>query len=430
MPATSQIPGLQLTDHFFTVPLEHANPTGQQIQVYAREVVATKHANSKLPWLLFLQGGPGGKSPRPASRSGWIKRATEEYRVLLLDQRGTGRSTPATRQSLAKLDSPEQQAHYLMNFRADSIVRDAEHIRQQLIGSEPWSILGQSYGGFCSLTYLSFAPHGLRESFITGGLAPLHGHPDQVYRLTYQRVREQNRRYFACYPQDQELLQRIANHLRQHRVLLPNGEHLSVQRLQYLGMALGTSDGFETLHYLLEEAFIEGAHGPELSDTFLYGIMPQLTFADHPLFAIMHESIYCQGQASNWSAERIRDSYPEFDYHPGQPFLFTGEMIYPWMFEEDHSLRPLAAAAEILAHYQHWPALYDLEQLRRNNVPVAAAVYEDDMYVERSLSDQTAATVRGCKLWITNEYHHNGLRADGERILDRLIGMVRGDIRV
>jgi hypothetical protein len=29
-------------------------------------------------------------------------------------------------------------------------------------------------------------------------------------------------------------------------------------------------------------------------------------------------------------------------------------------------------------------------------------------------------------MWLTNEYEHNGLRADGGRILDRLIAMARG----
>jgi hypothetical protein len=34
--------------------------------------------------------------------------------------------------------------------------------------------------------------------------------------------------------------------------------------------------------------------------------------------------------------------------------------------------------------------------------------------------------VRGLRAWITDEYPHNGLRADGERVLGRLIDLVRG----
>src|SRR5438105_2345350 len=84
----------------------------------------------------------------------------------MLDQRGTGRSTPVGALSGMTAD---EQAEYLTHFRADSIVRDAELIRGEL-GLDRWSVLGQSFGGFCTLTYLSIAPEGLREAFFTGGV--------------------------------------------------------------------------------------------------------------------------------------------------------------------------------------------------------------------------------------------------------------------
>jgi predicted phosphohydrolase len=59
---------------------------------------------------------------------------------------------------------------------------------------------------------------------------------------------------------------------------------------------------------------------------------------------------------------------------------------------------------------------------------VAAAVYLDDMYVEATYSQETAAFIPCVRAWVTNEYEHNALRADGERVLDRLIGMVRGEV--
>ncbi len=94
--------------------------------MFAREVVAADKADADLPWLLFLQGGPGFGAYRPAGRESWLNRALEDYRILLLDQRGTGRSTPATRQTLARLGPAQAQADYLTHFRADSIVLDAE----------------------------------------------------------------------------------------------------------------------------------------------------------------------------------------------------------------------------------------------------------------------------------------------------------------
>ena len=42
---------------------------------------------------------------------------------------------------------------------------------------------------------------------------------------------------------------------------------------------------------------------------------------------------------------------------------------------------PLRETANILADKDDWPALYDLDQLARNEVPTFAAVYYEDMYV-------------------------------------------------
>ena len=75
---------------------------------------------------------------------------------------------------------------------------------------------------------------------------------------------------------------------------------------------------------------------------------------------------------------------------------------------------------------REWPRLYDPVVLEDNGVPVAAVIYVEDMYVERVFSEETAAWIRGARAWITNEYQHNGLRADGERILGRLIDLARG----
>ena len=158
---THHLPGLVLIGHEFTVPLDYGNPGGSQLIVFVREVVAADKTTLDLPYLVYFQGGPGSGAPRPTENSGWWKRALKEYRVLMLDQRGTGRSTPVLAQTLAHFPTPQAQADYLTHFRADNIVRDAELIRRQLIGDEQWSVLGQSFGGFCVVTYLSLAPQGL-----------------------------------------------------------------------------------------------------------------------------------------------------------------------------------------------------------------------------------------------------------------------------
>jgi pimeloyl-ACP methyl ester carboxylesterase len=421
-------PGTVLTDRVFGVPLDHGQADGEQIEVFAREVVAADKADANLPWLLFLQGGPGSGSPRPEGRESWLDRALDDYRVLLLDQRGTGRSSPANRQMLARLGSAQAQADYLTHFRADSIVLDAELIRRELTGDVPWTVLGQSFGGFCTVTYLSFAPHGIREAFITGGLPGLTVTADDVYRHTYRTVLAKNAAHYERYPGDVAQAQRVASYLADHDVRLPDGAPLSVQAFQSVGLMLGRSGGSHSLHYLLEDPFADD----ELSDAFRYAMLDELSFAATPLYALLHEACYAQGRATRWAAQRIRAEFDALDPGPAiagiAPLLFTGEMIYPWMIEADPVLRPLREAAGILAERDDWPPLYDPARLAANEVPVAAAVYYDDMYVDREFAMQTARAIRGLQTWVTSEYSHDGLRVSDGAVLNRLIEMCHGNI--
>ncbi len=426
---THRIPGLVTVDHNFSVPLDYAQPDGTQITVFAREIIAPGWEHDNQPMFVFFQGGPGSSAPRPMDHGGWLGRALKEYRVLLLDQRGTGLSTPVNHQTLARFKTPREQADYLKHFRADNIVRDAEFIRKELLGEDTqWSALGQSYGGFCITTYLSIAPFGLREAFVTGGIPPALRTAEEVYRATYRRVMDKNRLYYQRYPEDVERVRQIVDVLERETVCLPQGDRLTARRFQQLGLAFGASNGFEEVHYLLENAFVEGANGPELNYDFLCGVEEATDYPNHPIFAILHESIYGQGTATHWAAERVRPEYPAFEITPDKPIYFTGEMIYSWMFDDYRYLQPLKEAADLLAKEENWPPLYDIATLENNPVPIVATAYYNDMYVERQFVEETAQHIKGIKLWITNEYEHNALRADGDRVLDRLIGMMRGTV--
>jgi pimeloyl-ACP methyl ester carboxylesterase len=427
-PRSYRQPGTIVTDRTFAVPLDHAAPDGPQLEVYGREIVAADTAAAELPWLVYLEGGPGHGALRPVGRDVWLDRALRDYRVLLLDQRGTGRSSPASRKTLAGLGSPRDQAEYLARFRADSIVADAELIRGQVTGGAPWSVLGQSFGGFCAVAYLSRAAEGVREAFITGGLPGLDATADDVYRRTYPAVAAKNREHYERYPQDVEVARKVARLLAAEAVRLPGGMPLTVAGFQALGLMLGGSTGSHALHYLLEDPFA----GPELSDAFMFRAESILTMAAAPLYAVLHEACYAQGGPTGWAAERVRAEFSEFDPAPAlegeAPLLFTGEMIYPWMFETDPVLVPLRAVAEELARRDDWPPLYDAARLRASSVPVAAAIYFNDMYVPTEFSVATAGVIGGLRPWVTSEYEHDGLRVSNGAVLDRLIGLARGEL--
>lgn len=421
------VPGLKTTDHWFQVPLDYSDLAGAQIDVFAREVVDRQKQSEQLPYLVFFQGGPGFGAPRPTGKNGWLKRALQDFRVLLLDQRGTGRSTPVCEPSLAKLGSVEAQVDYLRNFRADSIVRDAERIRHHFCGDETWTALGQSYGGWCISSYLSFHPEGLAAAMFTGGLPPIQQTADDVYRATYPLVEQKNNRFYERYPEDESLVKQIVDFLQTNEVRLPQGDVLSARRFQQLGLAFYSSTSFEQIHYLLENAFVDGPDGPTLHYRFLRELEAATPFEAQPIFALLHEAIYAEHTTTNWAAHRIRSEYPQFDDYSGSRILLTGEMIYPWMFDEYEKLKPYKELAERIAAIDDWPDIYNVEQLRDNEVPTSAVVYYEDMCVARQFSEQTAKLINGTKIWVTNEYEHDGVRADGEHILNRLLEMIRGE---
>ena len=408
MPEEIRLPGLTVIEHTFEVPLDHDDDSSPRITVFARELAHPEGRDR--PFLVFFQGGPGFEAGRPTrlpNGPGWVDRALGDYRVLMLDQRGTGRSSPI---GTLPGRSAQEQAEYLAHFRADAIVRDAEWIRRAL-GVERWSVLGQSFGGFCVTSYLSLAPDSLREAFLTGGLPALGSRIDDIYARTYARVLERSRRYYERYPRDRERVLRLHDLVESGDVRLPSGDRLTWPRVRQLGQMLGMSDGAEQLHYVLEL--------PPDSPAFLHDVEAAVLFARNPIYAVLHEASWADGGATRWSAERVLPA----EY--SAPELFTGEHVYPWMFEDYGALAPLREAAQLLAE-REWPRLYDADVLARNEVPVAAAIYVNDMYVERGFSEETAVRIRGARTWITDEYEHNGLRADGERILGRLIDLARG----
>jgi hypothetical protein len=175
---------------------------------------------------------------------------------------------------------------------------------------------------------------------------------------------------------------------------------------------------------MLEDAFVATPDGSRLSDPFLEQVRSLVSRAANPLYALMHESIYGQGPATGWAAWRVLEEFPEFKPDAAE-ILLTGEMVYPWYFEQDPALSPLKEVAELLAAKADWKPLYDSAQLAANIVPAAAAVYRHDIYVDHGLSLETAAAVRKLKTWETGEFHHDGIADDGEAIFGRLLGMVR-----
>lgn len=410
-----RVPGIALQDVPLTVPLDHEAPGSEQIEVFAR--VLTGEGGEDRPYLLYLTGGPGFEAPRPApleQNPGWLRRALQDFRVVLLDGRGTGRSSPVGLHSLPP--GAGAQAAHLRHFRADSIVRDAEALREHL-GAETWWVLGQSFGGFCLLSYLSRFPEAVAGALFTGGLPALdrsgRGRSiDGVYALTWNTLRERSRAHYRRFPEDRARLARLMDRAGAGDLLTLGGDAVTPEMLRRLGMHLGAAGGGERLHFFLEQ-------DPD-SPAFRAGLRDMLPFsARNPLYFLLHEACWADGGVTDWAAERTMPA----DFH-ADPTLLAGE--HPHRdFLLDPLLAPYAGAAERLAR-EPWGPLYDPAVLRGLNTPAAAAIYVDDAFVPFDTSRETARLLPGLRPYITNRFEHDGLRAGGEAVLGRLLGLARG----
>jgi proline iminopeptidase len=354
---------------------------------------------------------------------GWVATALRTHRVVLLDQRGTGRSSRVDGRVISSFPTAKDAADYLACFRQDAIVADAEHLRKTVYGGRRWASLGQSYGGFITLAYLSTHPEALTSCYVAGGLIGIDATAEDVYARTFPRQLRRDAQLDRAFPDDLDLLHAIADHCAAGEVVLADGTPLSVERLQALGLPFGMSTGIDELHWMLDNALDRDGR---VTQAFADEVGHHTSWAANPLYAALHEPIYHQGsRAPGWAAEAEKARRPEFA--PGaRPLRLTGEAFFPWAFSQVSALRPFQAAADELAARTWWPHVYDEAALARNEVPVAAVQYYDDPYVDLGLALGTAARLGNAQVWVTNEYLHDGLRVKGDEILPRLIDLAAG----
>jgi pimeloyl-ACP methyl ester carboxylesterase len=424
-PCRVAVDRMVITNHRVEVPLDWNHPEGERISVHAREVVAAEHANdTSRPPIVWFRGGPGHENPFPYDRGSWLEQLLTRYRVLLLDARGTGLSTPVDGQALPGPDA-EQVAAYLRHFRQDSIVRDADHIRASLYGQDTdWYVFGQSFGGFCALTYLSFMPEHLRGVIITGGFAPVLHDAAGAYTRLFDHVASLNADYYARFPQDAARVRRIVEHLQTVDDGDAHGERMSARRFMTLGNVLGLGHGAAQLHGIVERAHNDIDQLGKLSGVVHSYIGTVMDTRTHPIRTLLHEGTKWGAGPWGWAAERARLADERFALDAKPAPYFTGEGVFPWMFDELPELTPFREAAHLLAEYDNWPATYDIARLRANTVPVVGTVYWDDEYVERSMALETVALLGTCMPWITNEYEHGAYTRDSKRVADRLFSML------
>ena len=407
---TRRMQDVTIDHHTITVPLVWGDPDdGRTIDVHAS--VVTRDDGGDLPFLVFLQGGPGSEAPRvmrsPSSPS-WLDAALKHYRVVMLDQRGTGRSTPVRDEDLEL--GTDALVERLTHLRADSIVRDAEAMREHL-GARTWNTLGQSFGGFTTLAYLSTDADSLDRVHFTGGLSGIGLPAEDVYGLTFDKLRSASNSHYRRFPEHRDAVRRLLDLADAGRIVLPDGEVVSASRIRSLGMLLGSDDGWQTLTSLLEQ--------DPATNAFRHDLSAAMPFRGrNPLYYVLHESSYADGVVTNWAAERAEpDDFRE------DPTLLTGEHVRREWAETVPAFQPWREVAESLAHVE-WPKLYDADAIAASGIRGAAAVYYNDLFVPVEHSMATAELMPEVRVRVTSQYEHSGLRTGD--VLSELIELAEG----
>ncbi len=400
------------------VPLDYEHPLKSSITLFARDIFDKKNENAEI--LVYFNGGPGVSCIRDWRETEWVVEALKTYRVILLDQRGTGRSQPVDLNILSTFKSSESLYQYLTYFRADNIVRDTEFLRTHSLKRAKITIFGQSFGGFVVFSYLSMAPKALRGALITAGIPPLTCNSvEAVYQALITTIEKRNEKFYQAYPQDKIKVERIVTLIQQAPMSI-NGELLTLERFLDLGWYFGHEEGFETIHHLLDEAFCDEKM-TQLSWRFAKNILQMTSFWEmNPLYALLHESIYCYGFGSHWAAEKVKQQIQSFNLKNKLPY-FSGEMVRSTMLQDYAGLTAFEEAANLLAQKNDWPLLYDMAVLAKNTVPVEALLMTDDFYVNYDLAKTAASRIKNIKLWQHKTWQHDALRKHGKKVMSTLL---------
>lgn len=169
---------------FVTVPENPNQPDGKQIQVHYVVLPAVKNSNHQEA-LLAIAGGPGQSAiDNAASFNSMLNKVRQQRDILLIDQRGTGRSNllncDTSEQSLLAFNDDDvdslAEAQKCLEQLADSdvtqygslnAVKDFEAVRAHL-GYKKLHLYGISYGTRMAQLYMRLYPEHLATATLDG----------------------------------------------------------------------------------------------------------------------------------------------------------------------------------------------------------------------------------------------------------------------
>lgn len=123
--------------------------------------------------VIYNHGGPGGGSSPEASQ--WFD--PTYYRIIIYDQRGTGKSLPSIRNKKTNSD-------HFKDLSIDDMVSDIEKLRQHLNVSK-WLVFGGSWGSTLSLYYSEKHPENVSGLVIFGIFLNTQKEMDDYFNINF-----------------------------------------------------------------------------------------------------------------------------------------------------------------------------------------------------------------------------------------------------
>jgi pimeloyl-ACP methyl ester carboxylesterase len=165
------------------VPEDRSHPQARQIDLHIAVVEAVRRRAEPDP-LFVLAGGPGQSAVEmfPALYSALYK-IHQSRDIVLVDQRGTGKSNPlrcldaqdeelSDQQAIARLQAcPQKLDASLQFYTTDIAMQDLDNVRAAL-GYEAINLYGVSYGTRAALVYLKMYPEHVRSLILDAVVDP------------------------------------------------------------------------------------------------------------------------------------------------------------------------------------------------------------------------------------------------------------------
>jgi len=432
-----EMTGIELTCGFVEVPENRARPGGRKIPVHFVRARATGDKPLPDP-IVFLGGGPGLHATPGASNKIWGNRGRLEQRdLIVVDQRGTGRSNPLDcvdhgtdggpdvvrelfsrdffdRESFRACLAELSEKADLTQYTTTASVEDIEAIRRAL-GYAKINLSGGSYGTRWALEYMRRHPESIRGAVLYGVAPPSELLVERVAR-DFQRDLEalgaackSDDACSSAYPKFEEQLDHVLETVKKKPVevtVRAGGEKVPV-KLNHEQLVTAIRFTFYSVHRAAAlpsqvQAAAEGDYSP---------------FADSvTALSIQLHNAVAEGL---WASVKCSEELPFIDYERAKR-MSSGTVL---------GMLRLDAEREICSVWPRGTIPEDFNQPVESAVPTVLIAGEFDTATPLDLAEETARHLANSLLVRVANRSHWGLRGPCiERIVDRFLetGSVEG----